>query len=217
VAILRCAVHRPSIAFLTIAGVMIAVADATAHEMAGNGSSAVASGLFRSGFGAASSGSLGLDNRRLATAGRPVRRGDARLCPSPSADKVVSLGGPAPQPESQSGHLALAAVRLVSRHRVRVTRMENGSVLLWRELPAAHVIAVPLDANDDTASDGDDTSDDDDSRDDLNGDEDRDPLIIAWLDAMGPHVIVPDCTRRGMSWNVPTSFPPFLTLERLRC
>jgi hypothetical protein len=211
------AVQRPSIAFLIIAGAMVAVADVTAHEMAANSASSAASALCRSGFGAPSSGSLGLDSRWPPTERRPVGSRGARLCPSPPADKVLSMGGPAAQPKSQSGHPALAAVRLVSRPHVRVTRLQNGSILCWRAVPPVHIVAVPWDANDDTASDGDDTADDDDSRDELSGDEDRDPLIIACLDAMVSYVIVPECTRRGMSWIVPTSCPPFLTLRRLRC
>jgi hypothetical protein len=98
------AVHRPSIALLAISGAMFVIADAPAHEVAGNVPSAVARGLSHSGCRAALTGSLGLDHQRLSAAGRPVEPTDARLCRGRSPDSVVSHGGPAAERDSQSGH-----------------------------------------------------------------------------------------------------------------
>jgi hypothetical protein len=150
-------VHRLSIAFLTIAGAMFAIDDLAAHEMAANGPSAVPSGRVRNSFGAASRGSLGFDNRRLGTPGRPVGPADARLRPGPSADNVVSPGGPAAQPESQERH------SVQGRHRLRVgsgasaggARPHRGSTLRPGKRPR-----LRFDAEDwEDRSEGDDDTD----------------------------------------------------------
>ncbi len=123
------------------------------------------------------------------------------------------LGPRTPSRPARAG----AAVRHVSRPRLRVTRLENGSVLCFRELPPAHIVAEPSDTNDDTASDGDDTSDDDDDLlDEVNGDDDTDSPIIAWLQAMVVPYGAHHCPRE-MLWIIPASFPPFLTFQPLRC
>jgi hypothetical protein len=98
---------------------------------------------------------------------------------------------------------------------MRVTRLQNGSILCWRDRPKAHFVAVPSDANDDTASDGDDASDDDDSQDDQNGDDDTDSGTVIWLPAMVLYLVAPECAALT-SWIRP-SFPPFLASQRLRC
>ena len=55
--------------------------------------------------------------------------------------------------------------------------------LCCRDLPPAHIVVVPWDANDDAASDGDDTSDGDDSQDDQSGDDDTESQGIACTQA----------------------------------
>jgi hypothetical protein len=107
------------------------------------------------------------------------------------------------------------AARVVPHARMRVTRLQNGSILCYRDRPHAHIAAMLLDANDDTASDGDDTADDDDSQDDQNGDNDTESQIITWGPTTGLYFIAPD-GKATTSWIVP-SFPPFLSLQRLRC
>jgi len=98
---------------------------------------------------------------------------------------------------------------------MRVTRLQNGSILCCRERPHAHVVTICLDANDDTASDSDDTADDDDSQDDQNGDDDSDCHIVAWIPANVFYLGAP-ARKSTMSWIVP-SFSPFLKVQRLRC
>ena len=98
---------------------------------------------------------------------------------------------------------------------MRVTRLQNGSILCFRDRPHAHIVAVSLNGSDDTASDGDENSDDDDSQDDQNGDDDSESQIFAWIPAAVLYLVAPE-RRATTSWSVP-SFPPFLTLKRLRC
>jgi hypothetical protein len=108
-----------------------------------------------------------------------------------------------------------APARVVPPTRMRVTRLQNGSILCCRERPHGHIAAMFLDATDDTASDGDDTADDDDSQDNQNGDDDTDLQIIAWIPLTILYLGVPP-RKATAAWTVP-SFPPFSTLQRLRC
>jgi hypothetical protein len=107
------------------------------------------------------------------------------------------------------------AARVVPPARMRVTRLQNGSILCFRDRPHTRILAVSLNGSDDTASDGDENSDDDDSQDDQNGDDDSDSHIIAWIPATVLYLGAP-ARKSTISWIIP-SFPPFLTLERLRC
>jgi hypothetical protein len=99
--------------------------------------------------------------------------------------------------------------------RMRVTRLQNGSILCFRDRPHAHIVAVSLNGSDDTASDGDENPDDDDSQDDQSGDDDTESQILAWIPAAVLYLVAPE-SRATTSWSVP-SFPPCLTLKRLRC
>jgi hypothetical protein len=105
------------------------------------------------------------------------------------------------------------AVRVLSHFHVRVTRLQNGSILCCRDLPSAHSVVVPWD--DDTASDGDDTSDCDDSLDDHSGNDDTDSPDIAWPYTTFPAEIAPDCAVVTL-WVFPF-FDHFLTFQPLRC
>jgi hypothetical protein len=75
--------------------------------------------------------------------------------------------------------------------------------------------ALFWDANDDTASDGDEDPDDDDSRDDLNGNDDTESQIVDWVPTAAYYLPAP---HQGStpSWISP-SFPLFLLLQQLRC
>ncbi len=196
-------VHRPSIAFLTIAGVMFAVAHATAHEMAGDRPSVLASGLSRSGFGAASSERVGLDNRGLVTVDRPVGPGDARYCPSPACDQVVSPHGHVAQPGSQSRHRVQAGcpVRVASGTLTHGARPDGGSIL--RPGKRSHRRCW-------TADDWNDCVDGD--------DDDASVPVDAWFREMVRglcHVIPAEGNCRSAGTDpLSARFP---TLERLRC
>jgi len=110
---------------------------------------------------------------------------------------------------------ATTATQALSHGHVRVTRLRNGSVLCSRELPPAHIVALPCGVNDDTASGGDDSEDDDDSQDDQNGANDTQLPLLACFSSAFPYFIAPEGALT-LSWDVP-SFPPFRTLQRLRC
>jgi hypothetical protein len=107
------------------------------------------------------------------------------------------------------------AARVVPPARMRVTRLQNGSILCFRDRPHGHIVAVSLNGSDDTASDGDENPDDDDSQDDQSGDDDTESQILAWIPAAVLYLVAPE-SRATTSWSVP-SFPPFLTLKRFRC
>ena len=210
------------VALVPIVGSLLAIADASAHESGGNGCCAVACGLAPGGSAAPSADVPVLDKGRIATnvpltepaAADVFGSGIAsRICRSPvqlaPANHVREPFANGPHPT------APAAVRVICHPRVRITRLHNGSILCWRELRSAHVLAVPADSNDDTASDGDDTADDDDSWDDLNGDDDTESPTTAWVQVTILYLVAPECATVS-SWIVP-SFPPFLTSQRLRC
>jgi hypothetical protein len=194
-------VHRPWIAFLTIAGAILAVAGATAHKMAGNGAPALANGLSRSGLGAAPSQSLGGDNRRLVTADRPARPADGRVCSRLSADRFVLPNSPAAKLGSQSGH------------RVRVSypvRVESGTVA--RGGPPTRGLTLWPGKRPRLRFDADDWED--------RGDEDDDDMEVpvgAWLREMVRcfHHLTPG--QNETRFASPEISPRFPTRQRLRC
>jgi hypothetical protein len=115
----------------------------------------------------------------------------------------------------KSPHSATAVpIRIFSHVRMRVTRLQNGSILCCRDRPQAHLVAALLDPNDDTASEGDDMPDDDDSRNDLTGDDNSNAPNTAWLRAMALYLIAPRWAPAA-TWICP-SLPPYAT-QRLRC
>ncbi len=211
------------VVLVTIAGSMPAIAGASDRELGGERGCAVAHSITPVSFGA--------------PFGEFIRSRQGADCDDWSAHRASGSGclfrvrdrGPHLQlaravrfrASGEQSHChghprrAPVAVRVVSHPRVRITRLHNGSVLCWRELGSAHVVVVPSDINDDTASDGDDRSDDDDSWDDLNGDDDTESPAIAWVQVMVLYLVAPECVPVS-PWFVP-SFPPFVTLERLRC
>jgi len=209
------------VSLVTIAGSMLAIADASVRERAGECDCATASDIIQGGSVAPLESLPVRDRGRITTTFQLTEPAAAHVCSeswiaarirrSPS---LLTLRPRASHTAPRSFR-ACTAVRVVSRPRVRITRLQNGSILCCRQLPPSHIVAVPADANDDTASDDDDTSDDDDSWDNLNGDDDTDSPVIAWLHAMVPY-IAPYCPRE-MSWIIPSSFPLFLPFQPLRC
>jgi hypothetical protein len=213
------------VSLLPIAGLMLATANASPCEVGGKGSRAVAHANALGGPTALVKGLPVFAKEQGAPTGQHT---EARPAQVSSGSRIAgricrSRTQPTPTPSvkdavAKSHNVGTAAAaRLLPHTHMRVTRLQNGTILCCRQVPSLRIVVVPWDANDDTASDGDDSSDDDDSRDDLSGDDDRDTPIIAWLDAMVPYVIVPECTRRGLLSIVSTSLPAFPTLERLRC
>jgi hypothetical protein len=222
-AIVRRSPHRWWVALLSIAGSMLATVGASAHEMAGNDRFAAAPEMARGGAIASEKEAPVVNRHRGATTLQlPAPTAAGSYSGSRIADCICRLR-PLTGPEPKAGHSvakshtagAPVAVRVLSQTHVRVTRLQNGSILCCRELPPAHIIAVPWDANDDTASDGDDSSDDDDSQDDQSGDDDTDSPVIAWFQPIVPHAIGLECAP-VTSWLFP-SFCPFLTFHPLRC
>jgi hypothetical protein len=207
---------------VTLAGWMLATSCASASEMGGKGSRAIASGLARGGSVARLEDVTVRDNGRIATTVPLIEPLASHACDgsrtaagirrSPSRP-ILTPRVSHPVPNSPN---AGAAVRVVSHSRVRVTRLHNGSILCCRELPSAHIMAVPWDANDDTASDGDESSDDDDSQDDQNGDDDSDSPIIAWHHAIVGPFVAP-ARPRELSSLILSSLPHLLTFQPLRC
>ncbi len=223
-AIVRRSPHRWWVTLVIIVVSMLATADASAHAKGDKGGRAVACGVARGGPIAPLEDVPVLDDGRGATADQLTEPAPAyvragawitdRSCRSRTlhAPALTAYHRVANSPHIR----AAAAVRVVSHTHSRVTRLQNGSILCSRDLPAAHTVAVHWYASDDAASDGDDTSDDDDSQDDQNGDDDTDSPVIAWLQVTTiPCEIALECAP-ATSWIVP-SFPPFLTFQPLRC
>jgi hypothetical protein len=210
------------LALFTIIGPMLAIAAASVRELGGEGCSGVARGIARDSFAAPSGDVPAVDKQRIATTVPYAKPADAhaRLRIGTTARSRTSSGptGPAPQAidpiAKRPDAGAPRAVRVVSHRRMRITRLHNGSILCMREVSSLHFVPPPLDPNDDTAA-GDDSADDDDSRDDVNGDDDTESPAVACVQLMILYVVPPACGPVG-SWKSP-SFPPFPTLERLRC
>jgi hypothetical protein len=223
-AIVRRSPHRWWVTLFSIAGSMLATVGASAHEMGGNGGFAVALGAARGGAAAPAKDAANVAGRRGATALQLTGHALAHSCSGRSVtDCICRLRMLTAREPKASQHVARthqwgasASLRVLSQTHVRVTRLQNGSILCCRNLPPVHIMAVPRDVNDDTASDGgDDTSDDDDSQNDQNGDDDTDSLAIAWFQPIVPHAIGLECAP-VTSWLFP-SFCPFLSFHPLRC
>ena len=204
----------------TIAGLMLAIGGASACAQVEKGARAAAGGATGCGCVDPMEDSPVVDKGRSKTPFQLNEPAGACACCGPRSSAGV-FGSPMPTDlKPRVSHPvaknlpAKAPVRLVCHTRVRVTRLRNGSVLCWRELPA-NIVAIVPDNNDDTASNGDDTADDDDSLDELNGDDDTVSPIVAWLQAMVPE-IAPYCPRE-MSWFIPPSSPRLFTFRPLRC
>jgi len=202
---------------------MLAAADASAGETMDEGRSAGRYGM-TCGGPVAAAGVPVFDKGRGGTAVEPTEAAAAHDCSGPYATACIcgsrtlaARAFKAGHPVPKNRHDGAATVdRVVTHTRGRVTRLLNGSILCWRDRPLTHILAVPWEANDDTASDGDDSSgDDDDSRNDLNGDDNTDSPVIAWLQALVLYLIAPD-SAPATSWNSP-SFHPFPRSQRLRC
>jgi len=129
--------RRSWVALLAFAGSMPATANASAHEMAGSGRSAVARGI--------------------STAERRAGSADGRACSSPSADKFVLPHGPAVQAGSQSGHCVHDSdpVRVESGAPACGARPDRGSTLRPGKRPRLRFDAEDWENRDDEDDDTD--------------------------------------------------------------
>jgi hypothetical protein len=202
---------------------LLAIAGASVDQSIAHPRSAAVNGAKGGGSTAATNDLPVSDRGRRATAEHRSGPVGGQFCVGPHTDVCACRWRPVVVPSLDPSRLlqkiahaqAEKAARVAHHTRMRVTRLQNGSILCCRDRPNAHIAAMLLDANDDTASDGDDTADDDDSQDDQNGDDDTESHIIVWGPATGFYLIAPE-RKATTSWIVP-SFPPFLSLERLRC
>ena len=220
----RHSLCRLCVAVSAIAGSIVAMAGESAGGTIPIPRSAALQGATRKGSIATTDDMPAPNNRRDATAehrSAPVAghfcfesntalcTGSARPLAAPSVEAGYAL-------QQQPSHTPAATpARAAHLPRLRVTRLQNGSILCCRDRPRAHIVAMSLNGNDDTASDGDESSDDDDSQDDQNGVDDSELDGFAWIAATFVYLVAPD-RKATMSWLVP-SFPPFLKVQRLRC
>jgi hypothetical protein len=222
-AIVRRSLCRLWVAVVAIAGSILAMAGASVGETVANPRSASLDGATRSSSIAVTGDVPASNHRRDATADHhsgPVAR---HFCLEPDTAACTPRSRPLAAPSLEAGYQlqkrtlehAATPPRVVPHPRLRVTRLQNGSILCCRDRPRAHIVAMSLNGNDDTASDGDESSDDDDSQDDQNGDDDSEPEVFAWIPATFLYVFAP-YRKATTSWIVP-SFPPFLKVQRLRC
>lgn len=211
-------------AVLAIATSPLAMAGASVGATIANPQSAAVHGTTGGGSNAAADGLPVSESGRDATADRRLGPVAGDFCFGPYTVACAVRWRPlAAAPSLDAGRvlrksadaLSGTPVRVAPHARLRVTRLQNGSILCCRERPNAHIAAMILDPNDDTASDGDESSDDDDSQDDQNGDDDTESHVIAWMPAAVLYLGAP-ARKATISWIFP-SFSPFLTLERLRC
>lgn len=211
--------HRWWVSLATIAGALLAIANESVHANGTNGGLPVGCGI-ASGSVLSSNELAGLNKRRDAAIIRlidSVRSGicsvpriAACICTSQALSAFVPVDVQTDTTSLSSG--PAKALGVVARSRVRVTRLQNGSILCCRAVPPARVVPVHPDANDDTASDGDNSSDDDDSQDDQNGDDD---FQVAWFIPVGLSAAVAEYAP-VTSWVTP-SFAPLAIFTPLRC
>jgi hypothetical protein len=215
--------HRWWVPLVTIAGSMLAGADASPRELGGKVGSSVACGTAACGVIVPSDVVPGFDKGRAAAIVLRTQPVQAHVCLGAWSDGEFCHLRTHPAPSPSGSHPVAkrphvgprSAVRVLSHSHVRVTRLQNGSILCWRDLPPVHIVVVAWDANDHSASDGDDTSDDDDSQNDQSGDDDTDSPAIAWRQATFPDEIAPECAA-VTSWVFRFSAHS-LTFEPLRC
>jgi hypothetical protein len=205
-----------------IAGSMLAMAGASVGGTIANPQSAAVHGTTGSGSTAAADNLAVAGSKRDATAVQRSGPDPGRTCFGPHASACKCHWMPLAASSLDANRLlqknAQAQPGTAARvpyARMRVTRLQNGSILCFRDRPHGHIVAVSLNGSDDTASDGDENPDDDDSQDDQSGDDDTESQILAWIPAEVLYLVAPE-SRATTPWSVP-SFPPFLTLKRLRC
>jgi hypothetical protein len=219
----RHSLCRLWVAVAAIAGSMMAMAGASAGGPIPNPRSAALQGATCKGSIAAADDMPAPNNRRDATAEHRSAPVAGHFCFEPNTALCTGRSRALAAPSLEAGYAleqprhtqAETPARAVHLPRLRVTRLQNGSILCCRDRPRAHIVAMSLNGNDDTASDGDESSDDDDSQDDQNGDDDSEPQIFAWIPATFLYVVAP-ARKATTSWIVP-SFHPFLMVQRLRC
>ena len=222
-AIVRRSLCRWRVACAAIAGLMLAMAGASVGGAIADPRPADLHGAARVGSIPAVDDMPASNNRRDATAEHRSGPVAGHFCFEPDTVACTGRSRPLAAPSLEAGHplqqrtltQAATPARVVHLPRLRVTRLQNGSILCCRDRPRVHIVAMSLNGNDDTASDGDESSDDDDSQDDQNGDDDSDPQIFAWIPATFLYGVAP-ARKATTSWIVP-SFHPFLMVQRLRC
>jgi hypothetical protein len=204
----------------TIAGPILVPSGVSAHEMRANGGSVVVDAIVRGGSVSPAAKPAASDLGWGAPIFGQVDSAEAPRCFELGNDaSTFHLSRPrvfeplASHCRAKSLHAGTAEAHT----RVRVTRLYNGSILCCRAVPPAHVVALPPDTNDDTASDGDERSDDDDSQDDQSADQDQDDgsETVAWLQAAFPYAVTFEYTT-GASWIIP-AVSPLMTFKPLRC
>ena len=223
-AIVGQSLHRWWMAVATTVATMLATADASTCEAMGKGRSAVACGVTGGCPEALSDDAQVPDRSRLVTADRltgpaaaPTCSGPyAGSCPCGSRPRVVppSKTG-APVHESRSKPAAIAdpdgPVPLIP-----IARLRGGSTHRppHRRPHVVPKIVPSCDPNDDTTSGDPDEDDDDETSKFLNGSDDTDVPIIAWVEERTPCPIAHQCA--PVTWTAPPS-SSLLTLQRLRC
>ena len=217
--IVRHSLSRLWVAVAAIAGSVLAMAGASIPDSR----SAALQGATRVGSIAAAADMSASSNRRDEAPDHRSVPVAGHFCFEPNTAHCTGRSRAQAAPSLEAGYVlqqpshthAATPSRVVHLPRLRVTRLQNGSILCCRDRPRAHIVAMSLNGNDDTASDGDESSDDDDSQDDQNGVDDSELDGFAWIAATFVYLVAPD-RKATMSWLVP-SFPPFLKVRRLRC
>jgi hypothetical protein len=211
-------------AFLTIGGAMLALAGISTHESQALGGCVVACPTAPGDFRSYGEHPRIVNQNQTAAVLEHDETSEAVYRAGPRMMERDRRFGAVHGPGSKSSHVDVTrhhpetstAVRPLPHCRVRVTRLHNGSILCCRDIPSAQDLALPPDANDDTASKSDDSSDDDDSQDDQNGDDDTDPPIVACLDAVAFFLNAPE-RLLATAWRIPPSFSRVPTFQPLRC
>ncbi len=206
-----------------IAASMPAMAGASADRALSSPQSAAVHGTTVCGSNAAAESVPAAASERNVRAAQRSALNAQHFCFGPHTSACTCHGKPMATPTLDASRLLLkgsqaqagTAGRVALHARMRVTRLQNGSILCCRERPHAHIVPASLNGSDDTASDGDEDSDDDDSQDDQNGNDDSDSNFVSWNPATVLYLGAP-ARKSTLSWIIP-SFPLFLVLQQLRC